>query len=180
MNSVFFQPWYEAEFSGKERALIWLYIKTWSFYGEHLIEFKKYFSGGTSKRCLWHIKYYEERYQGLWTFGEDDMEAAFVAMALPKKEDSRIDRLNSWHFEISFSDQRLWTIIYDSIFTILMIICESSISCGSHCSRQINSTFLIPEFSPKIQVLKKMILDQFDNDFPKYYEWSLKIRQMVN
>ena len=97
-----------------------------------------------------------------------------------KKEDSRIDRLNSWHFEISFSDQRLWTIIYDSIFTILMIICESSISCGSHCSRQINSTFLIPEFSPKIQVLKKMILDQFDNDFPKYYEWSLKIRQMVN
>ena len=24
-----------------------------------------------------------------------------------------------------------------------------------------------------------MILDRFDNDLPKYYEWSLEIRQMV-
>ena len=25
-----------------------------------------------------------------------------------------------------------------------------------------------------------MILDRFDNDLPKYYEWSLTIREMVN
>ena len=92
MNSVFFQPWYEAEFGGKERALIWLYIKTWSFYGEHLIEFKKYLSDDDI--WLWHMKYYEEKWQGLWSFSEDDMEAAFITMALPKKEDSNIDRLN--------------------------------------------------------------------------------------
>ena len=36
------------------------------------------------------------------------------------------------------------------------------------------------EFSLKIQELKKMILERFDNDLPKYYEWSLEIRQMVN
>ena len=94
-ETIFFElisQLYQAKFSGKERALIWLYYKTWNFYGEHLIEFKKYLSGDDDK--LWYINHYEKKWQGLWSFGEDDMEAAFIAMALPKKEDSHIDRLN--------------------------------------------------------------------------------------
>ena len=101
---------YEAQFSGKERALIWLYVKTWNLYGEHLIEFKKYLSG--DRNWFWYINYYEEKWQGLWSFGVDDMEAAFSSMALPKKEDSRIDRLNSRQFQILFSGQRSLSHIY--------------------------------------------------------------------
>ena len=77
---------YRAKLGDKERALAWLYFKTWEAYGEHVIEYKKY---------IVNCNYWEKKFnQELWTFSDDDMEAAFFAMAYPKKEESRIDRLN--------------------------------------------------------------------------------------
>ena len=76
----------DAELDGKEQALIWLYAKTWEAYGEHIIDYNKYYSN-------WDLTW-EEDFQGIWTFDDDDLEAAFITMAYSKKEDSRKDWLN--------------------------------------------------------------------------------------
>ena len=89
--------------NGKEKALAWLYIKSWNAYGEHIIQCKEYVS-------TWI------RSMELWTFEKRDLDAALVTMLYPVKEDGQI------------------------------------------------------------QELKEMILERFDNDSNKYYEWSLKIR----
>ena len=130
--------------------MIWLYIKTWNAYGDHLIQYKKYIPSASS----W------EKDEGLWDFDENDLVAALCIMAYPKKEDSRIDRLNSRHF----------------LSNILTKGCSKK---KSLTKESIVKTSLIPEFSQKVQVLRKMILDRFDNDLPKYYQWSLDIRETV-
>ena len=55
---------------GKEQALVWLYVTTWNKHGEHILD-----------------------YGDLWTFTDNDMEAALITMAYPKKEDLKIDEL---------------------------------------------------------------------------------------
>ena len=75
----------DAKIGGKERALMWLYVKTWNAYGDHLIQYKKYITSAS----FW------EKEEGLWAFDEDDLISALCIMAYPKKEESRIDRLNS-------------------------------------------------------------------------------------
>ena len=77
----------KAKLDGKEKALVWLYLKTWNAYGEHVIEYNNYFEN-------WQINH-RKGWPGLWNFDDDDMEAAFISMAYPKEEDSRTDRLNS-------------------------------------------------------------------------------------
>lgn len=76
----------DEKLDGKEQALVWLYVKTWEAYGEHIIDYTKYFSN-------WAISWQND-YPGLWTFDDDDLEAAFITMAYPKKEKSRKDWLN--------------------------------------------------------------------------------------
>ena len=94
--------------NGKERALAWLYVKSWNAYGEHIIQCKEFVS-------TWI------RGKELWTFEKKDLDAALVTMLYPVKEDAQIEEL------------------------------------------------------------KEMILERFDNDSNKYYEWSLKIRdEMVS
>ena len=44
-----------------ENALIWLYVKTWGKFGEHVIE------------------------QNLWKFGTRDLETALIALAYPRR-----------------------------------------------------------------------------------------------
>ena len=53
--------------AGKEQALVWLYVKTWNVYGEHVLD-----------------------YGDLWNFTDKDMEAALVTMAYPKAEDKKV------------------------------------------------------------------------------------------
>ena len=81
----------------KERALVWLYFRTWGMHCKHVL-----------------------KYANLWSFDDDNMEAAFISMAYPKQENQRIEEL------------------------------------------------------------KKLILDRFNNDRRQYYDWSLKIRKMVS
>ena len=66
------------------------------------------------------VALHEGKLEQLWKIDDKDIEAAFIAMALPKPED------------------------------------------------------------PRVEELKNMILDRFDNDIIKYYEWSLIIRKMVS
>ena len=84
----------DAKIGGKERALIWLYIKTWNAYGDHLMQYRKYVTSAS----FW------ENEEGLWGFDEDDLTAALCIIAYPKKEESRIDRLNSWTLALLDSD----------------------------------------------------------------------------
>ena len=44
-----------------ENALIWLYVKTWGKFGEHIIE------------------------QNLWKFGTRDLETALISLAYPRR-----------------------------------------------------------------------------------------------
>lgn len=55
---------------GKELALVWLYVTTWNKHGEHILD-----------------------YGDFWTFTDNDMEAALITMAYPKKEDLKIEEL---------------------------------------------------------------------------------------
>ena len=55
---------------GKEQALVWLYVTTWNKHGEHILD-----------------------YGDLWTFTDNDMEAALITMAYPKNEDLKIEEL---------------------------------------------------------------------------------------
>ena len=94
--------------NGKERALAWLYVKSWNAYGDHIIRCEELVSGWV-------------RSMELWTFEKKDLDAALVKMLYPTKEDAQV------------------------------------------------------------QELKEMILERFDNDSNKYFEWSLKIRdEMVS
>ena len=78
---------YEAKLDRKERALVWLYVKSWNAYGEHLIDYNKYFSNyDISLRRKW---------RGLWSFSDDDLEDAFISIAYSKEEIGAKDRLNS-------------------------------------------------------------------------------------
>ena len=81
---------------GKEQALVWLYVTTWNKHGEHILD-----------------------YGDLWTFTDNDMEAALITMAYPKKED------------------------------------------------------------PKIEELKGIIMDRFNNDTFEFYKWSLNISKVA-
>ena len=45
-----------------ENALVWLYVKTWGKFGEHVIKEKE-----------------------LWNFGADDLETIIMTLALPRK-----------------------------------------------------------------------------------------------
>ena len=58
-----------------ENALIWLYIKTWGKFGEHVIE------------------------QDLWQFGGRDLETAIMGLAYPRKkkpnENEKTDRVQA-------------------------------------------------------------------------------------
>ena len=47
-----------------ENALVWLYIKTWGKFGDHVIQEKH-----------------------LWNFGADDLEAAIMGLAYPRKKE---------------------------------------------------------------------------------------------
>ena len=47
-----------------ENVLIWLYVKTWGKFGEHIIE------------------------QNLWNFGTRDLETALICLAYPRKRKS--------------------------------------------------------------------------------------------
>ena len=82
--------------AGKEQALVWLYVTTWNKHGEHILD-----------------------YGDLWTFTDNDMEAALITMAYPKKED------------------------------------------------------------PKIEELKGIIMDRFNNDTFEFYKWSLNISKVA-
>ena len=56
-----------------ENALIWLYIKTWGLQGQHVLDEKD-----------------------LWNFGSEDLEAAIMGIAFPRKEkDDRVRDLNN-------------------------------------------------------------------------------------
>ena len=46
-----------------ENVLVWLYVKTWGKFGEHVIAEK-----------------------GLWKFSEEDLETALMGLAYPKKK----------------------------------------------------------------------------------------------
>ena len=81
---------------GKELALVWLYVKTWAVYGDHILD-----------------------YGDLWNFIEKDMESALVTMAYPKQEDK------------------------------------------------------------KVEELKEIIMERFNNDSIEYYKWSLKISKVA-
>ena len=109
---------YRAVYRNKDHgmilALIWLYVKTWNAYGEHIIEYKKY----VKKTAFLYN-------DDLWTFEDKDMNAALVTMAYPKRGETRIEDSSTME---------------------------------------------------KAKELKDMILERFDNDFHKYYEWSLEIR----
>ena len=76
----------KAELDGKEQALVWLYAKTWEAYGEHIIDYTKYYPNS--------VLHWKDDWPGLWTFDDDDLEAAFITMAYSKKEESRKDWLN--------------------------------------------------------------------------------------
>ena len=70
----------------KERALVWLYLKTWNAYGEHVIEYREH---------LPRYLYWDKKSpRGLWNFNDDDLEAAIISISYPKEETSRIDKLN--------------------------------------------------------------------------------------
>lgn len=47
-----------------ENALIWIYVKTWGKFGDHIIEEK-----------------------GLWNFADADLEAAIMGLAYPRKKE---------------------------------------------------------------------------------------------
>ena len=81
---------YDEKLDKKEQALVWLYVKTWHAYGDHIIEYNNYFANN-------HISAWNDKnWGGLWTFDDDDMEAALISIAYSKKEERRTDRLNSW------------------------------------------------------------------------------------
>ena len=80
---------YRAKLDKKEQALVWLYVKTWNAYGEHIIEYNKYFDNYSL--TFWA----DPDWPGFWAFDDNDMEAALVSIAYSKKEEPRKDRLNS-------------------------------------------------------------------------------------
>ena len=80
---------HQAKLDRKERALVWLYVKTWDAYGKHLIDYNKYFSNYDISRS--------RKWRGLWSFDYDDLEEALISISYPKKETRRKDRLNSWN-----------------------------------------------------------------------------------
>ena len=47
-----------------ENALVWLYVKTWGKFGDHVIEQK-----------------------ALWNFGADDLDSVVMGLILPRKKD---------------------------------------------------------------------------------------------
>ena len=47
-----------------ENALVWLYVKTWGKFGDHVIEQK-----------------------ALWNFGADDLDSVIMGLILPRKKD---------------------------------------------------------------------------------------------
>ena len=47
-----------------ENAFIWIYVKTWGKFGDHIIEEKD-----------------------LWNFGDDDLETAIMSIAYPRKKE---------------------------------------------------------------------------------------------
>ena len=98
---------YDAKIGGKERALIWLYVKTWNAYGDHLIQYRKYITSAS----------FLEKEEGLWDFDEDDLISALCIMAYPKQEESRIDRLNSWHLALLDFGQGSFRNSYCQIFS---------------------------------------------------------------
>ena len=59
-----------------ENALVWLYVKTWGKFGEHLIKEKE-----------------------LWNFGAQDLETAIMGLAYPRKrknqENEKSDRVKA-------------------------------------------------------------------------------------
>ena len=54
-----------------ENALIWIYVKTWGKFGDHIIEEKD-----------------------LWNFGDADLEAAIMGLAYPRKKE-KPDRIQA-------------------------------------------------------------------------------------
>jgi len=104
---------FDKALDGKEKALVWLYVKTWNAYGAHIIEYEQFVSE-------WVIDTDDDGVKvDLWTFHKKDVDAALVAMLYPVTEDTN---------------------------------------------------------SLQIIELKEMILERFDNDLDKYFEWSLKMR----
>ena len=61
------------EMTNLESALIWLYVKTWGQYGEHVIKEKD-----------------------LWNFSVNDLETAIMSLAYPRKagKSDRVQALN--------------------------------------------------------------------------------------
>ena len=47
-----------------ENALIWLYVKTWGKFGDHVIQEK-----------------------GLWNFADDDLESVIMSLSFPRKKE---------------------------------------------------------------------------------------------
>ena len=47
-----------------ENALVWLYIKTWGKFGDHLLKVKE-----------------------IWQFGDDDLETVIMGLAFPRKKE---------------------------------------------------------------------------------------------
>ena len=47
-----------------ENALVWLYVKTWGKFGDHVIEEK-----------------------GLWNFADDDLETVIMSLSFPRKKE---------------------------------------------------------------------------------------------
>ena len=76
---------------GKEKALVWLYVKTWNAYGEHMINYDEFVSDWL------HQDYID--YDELWTFDKKDLDAALVAMLYPGKEEAQIEELKQMILE---------------------------------------------------------------------------------
>jgi len=87
-----------------ENALIWLYVKTWGFQGQHVID-----------------------EDALWNFGSEDFESALIKIAYPSEKNDKKSK---------------------------------------------DEKSLIDE-------LRKLIMEKFDDDKIKFYEWSQAVHKEV-
>ena len=55
-----------------ENALVWLFVKTWGKFGEHVIQEKN-----------------------LWNFGGDDLETVIMGLAFPRKKEKKTERVQA-------------------------------------------------------------------------------------